>query len=174
MRPLLCAAFVLLSAVVVGTVAPLGGATTSTPGDGCLVVQNGLGKVTVSLTRGVVFGRFSQGSVRIDDPIQGDGSTASVYGAAPIRLSDHRTSYTGDQVRFRTTGAVKIIVNAQAIEMSAVGRGSAVLFAGDSLGGFVPGFSGKFSVDAASFCQDNLQQMPAAATKYLLSSPVAG
>ncbi len=174
MRPLLCAALVLASGLVVGIVAPRGGATTSTPGDGCLVVQNGLGRITVSLTRGVVFGRFSQGTVKIDDPIEGDGSPPSVYGAPAVKLTDHRTSYTGDQVRFRTAGAVKIVVNAQAIQLSAVGKGWAQLFAGDSLGGFVPGFSGKFSVDAASFCQDNLLQMPAVATKYPISSPVAG
>jgi hypothetical protein len=174
MRLLLGAAFILASGFVVGILAPRGAATTSTPGDGCLVVENGLGRVAVSLTRGVVFGRFYQGSVRIDDPIQGDGSTATVSGAPPVRLSDHRTSYTGDQVRFRTTGAVRIVVNAQAIQLSAVGKGSAVLFAGDSAGGLVPAFSGRFSVDAASFCQDNLQQMPAVAKTYPISSPVAG
>ena len=38
------------------------------PGDGCLVVRNGRGVVSVA-AKGTVFGRFDQGQVRIEDPV---------------------------------------------------------------------------------------------------------
>jgi hypothetical protein len=175
MRPLLCAAFILATGLVVGVFAPGGEATTSTPGDGCLVVANGNGTVTVKLTRGVVFGRFQEGDVTIDDLSTSDGPIPSVYApGALVKLGDHRAEYTGSLIRFRTNGAVKIVVNAQSIALSVVGKGTAVLFAGDAAGKFIPRLSGTFSVDAASFCQDNLQQMPAASTRFQISSPVAG
>jgi hypothetical protein len=183
MRPLLCAAFVLASGLVVGIFAPGGDASANTPGDGCLVVQEGLGKVAISLTRGVVFGRFQQGTVRIDDVVAGDGSTVRVIaGTAPLagvkvtsplpgaKTSDHARLYTGDEVRFRTTGAVRISVNALRIDLSVAGKGTATLSATT----FEPDFSGTFSVDAASFCEDNFQQMPATATRFQISSPIAG
>ena len=183
MRPLLCAAVVLASGLVVGIFAPGGDASANTPGDGCLVIQEGLGKVTISLTRGVVFGRFQQGTVKIEDVVAGDGSTVKVIaGTSPlpgvkatsplpgVKPNDHLRIYTGDQVRFRTTGAVRINVNAQLIDLSVAGKGTAVLWSAD----FEPDFSGTFSVDAASFCEDNFQQMPATATRFQISSPIAG
>jgi hypothetical protein len=172
MRLLLCAAVVLASGLVVGIFAPRGDAIVSTPGDGCLVVQEGIGTVSITLARGVVFGRFQGGKARIDDLVEGDGQI-KVYGATSVKAGNWRV-YSGDLVRFRTTGAVKIVVNGTRIELSTVGKGTAVLSASDSAGGFVPQLSGLFSVDAASFCQDNFQQMPAAATRYQISSPIAG
>jgi hypothetical protein len=183
MRPLLCAAVILASGLVVGIVAPRGDATANTPGDGCLVVTQGLGKVTISLTRGVVFGRFQQGTVKIDDVVAGDGSTVKVIaGTVPLagvkvtsplpgaKTGDNVRLYTGDQVRFRTTGAVRITINAQLIDLSVAGKGTATLSATT----FEPDFSGTFSVDAASFCEDNFQQMPATSTRFQIASLIAG
>jgi hypothetical protein len=174
MRPLLCAAVILASGLAVGIFAPRGEATANTPGDGCLVVQEGLGKVTIWLTRGVVFGRFLQGTVKIDDVVAGDGSTTKVIaGTSPlpgVKFGDRARVYTGDQVRFRTTGAFRITLNAQRIDLSVAGKGTATLSATT----FEPDFSGTFSVDAASFCEDNFQQMPATSTRFQISSPIAG
>src|SRR5437660_7948621 len=109
MRPLLFAALVLVSGLVVGVFAPRGEARESTPGDGCLVVQSGFGNVSLVLTRGVVFGRLQSGTVLTEDTIAGDGPAPKVIGADVTKvLADGRVRYNGERIRFRSTGAVKI------------------------------------------------------------------
>ena len=86
--------------------------------------------------------------------------------------TDHIWKYgPADSVRFRATGPTKLIINAQFIDLSVAGKGTAVL----SVGGFLPDITGnKFSVDAASFCEEGFQQMPPLPTRVPISSPVAG
>lgn len=142
-------------------------------GDGCLVVDNGLGKVTINLKRGVVFGRFSSGLLNVND-LDGDakpptinaGQTGTPQG---VKISDHVTQYSADSMRFRTSGPEKLTINAQAIDLSVAGKGTVTL----SSAGFEPDFAGTFSVDAASFCSDNFQQMPAVPKKFSISTPIA-
>jgi hypothetical protein len=171
MRPLLYAALIVVSGLTVGILAPLGGATTSTPGDGCLVVDQGFGKVTINLTRGVVFGSFQQGYLLATDQ-NGDAKLPIVPGVTPVKVSDHTWKYgQADNVRFRTTGGpTTLVVNALFMNLSVAGKGTATL----SVTTFRPSISGRFSVDASSFCSDNFQRMPLAATKYQISSAVAG
>jgi hypothetical protein len=163
-----------MSGLVLGVAAPAGVATSSTPGDGCLVVSDGFGRVTINLTRGVVFGRFQSGSLLASDLGAPLPRVTNALGQqlAPVKISDHLWKFgTADNVRFRTSGATKLTIReATFIELSVVGRGTTILSATT----FDPTLAGKFSVDAASFCQDNLEQMPAVATKYPISSPVAG
>jgi hypothetical protein len=171
MRPLLCAALVVVSGLTVGVFAPRGSATANTPGDGCMVVSNGIGKVTVKLTRGVVFGRFQEGDVTIDD-LSTDDAPPSVYGTPGVKVGDHSKKYTGNLIRFRTNGPVKITINAQTINLSVVGKGTAWL---SSFNFDVLPPDNVFSVDAASFCEDNFQPMPTLQkpAKYSISSPIA-
>jgi hypothetical protein len=171
MRPLVSAAFVIASGVLAGVLAPGGHATSATAGtlgDGCLVVKQGIGKVVVSLTRGVVFGRFDEGTVKFDDVVPSDNSTIKVFPAAPTKVTDTWTTYSGFQIRFRTSGALRISFLGQGLDLSAVGKGTALL----SSAGL--GFAGSFSVDAASFCQDGFQTMPPVATKFPVANPVTG
>ena len=173
MRPLLCAAVILSTGVVVGVAAPGGDARPALAGDGCLVVDNGLGKVTVNLKRGVIFGRFSQGSLFVND-LDGDAKPPTINGGFSgvvpgVKISDHVTQYQADSMRFRTSGPEKLTINAQAIDLSVAGKGSVTL----SSAGFEPDFAGTFSVDAASFCTDNFQQMPALPKRFPISTPLA-
>jgi hypothetical protein len=171
-RTLLCAVVLGLAVgAAAGLAAPQGRATTRTPGDGCLVVQSGFGKVTVVLTRGVLFGRAQSGTVTIDDLVAGDG-TPRVFGFSitRTRVADRTYQYSGANLRFRSTGAVRLTVSdATFIDLSVVGRGAATL----SSGTFDVPFN-LFSVDSASFCEEGFQQMPVKPTRFVLASPDIG
>jgi hypothetical protein len=170
MRPLPCAAVALASGLVVGIFAAGGGASVRTPGDGCLVVQNGFGNVSMVLSRGVVFGRLQSGTIVTEDTIPGDGlPPPKVIGAdTKTPLPSGKIRYEGDYLRFRSTGAVKIkITDAVYLDLSVVGKGVAFL----SSGTFLQPPTSLFSVDASSFCEDNQQPLPATVTKYSISTP---
>ncbi len=173
MRPLLSAVVIIASGLVVGLFAPLGGATVSAPGDGCLVVQSGFGNVSLVLSRGIVFGRLQSGTVTTDDTISGDGPAPKVIGAdTRLVLPDGRIRYTGNSMRFRSSGAVKIkITEATLLDLSVAGKGVALLSAGTF---DVPG--NIYSADAASFCQDKFQALPVVPVKpakVAISSPTS-
>lgn len=163
-RLLVACALALLSALP----AAVSQASRRVPGDGCLVVRDGRGIVTVA-GKGYVFGRFDQGNVVIEDPEPGAG-TVKVFGSDRTRpLSETRTIYIGDQVRFRASGRFKFRVNANSgIGLSVVGRGTAVLSSDDFLD------AGEFSVDTASFCDDGFQAMPDVPTRYVIGGSAAG
>ena len=162
----------------VGLAAPSGSARTTTPGDGCLVINSGFGNVTISLSRGVIFGRVLQGisSITVDDVNPAD-TPPVVYGyGSKTPLPDGRIRYTGNQnnapIRFKSQGAVKIrIADAELLDLSVVGKGYAIL----SSGSFdVP--QNTYSVDSTSFCQDNFQAIPpfgAKPVKAIISSPTS-
>ena len=133
--------------------------------DGCLVVDNGQGAITVSATGGI-FGRFDQGRVTIDDLSPG-GKGPKVFGAELVRtVTETRTVYVGTDVRFRFTdgGAYKVSVTAVGIDLSAIGHGWAVLNGG---GFFEPG---TFSTDADSLCSKSFKAMPRTPTKLQLGA----
>lgn len=143
-----------------------GRASGGTVGDGCLVVSNGFGRVSFTLTRGVVFGRFGEGTVKIEDLDETDSSVPKVYNALQVKVGEHKYSYTGNLVRFRTTGPVKVSINAQFIDLSVVGKGTALLSANSF---DVP--DNVFSVDAASFCEEGFQELPLKPTKFPIAAP---
>jgi hypothetical protein len=178
-RPLLCAAAVLVSGLVAGIAATSGDARTHTLGDGCLVVSQGFGKISITLTRGVIFGHFNSGYLTYNDQ-GGDPKLPIVPGVKPTTgtvvtkgfVTEHTWKYgPADQVRFRATGPTKLLINAQFVDLSVAGKGTAVL----SVGSFIQDIAGKFSVDASSFCDDpqSFQQMPLLPTRFPISSPVA-
>jgi hypothetical protein len=132
-------------------------AVRSLPGDGTLVVDNGKGIVVIR-ARGGIIGRFDSGSVVIEEP-EG-GKIPTVYGAERIRdLGNGRTQWTGEDVRFRLIGGVyRIRVQAVGIDVSAVGRGTAMLDAS-----LYTDFSGRFSLNGGPF-----QPLPGRPTTYPL------
>jgi hypothetical protein len=175
MRPrlLVGAALIVVSGALAGLLATTGSARSSAPGDGCLVVSKGFGKVTITLSRGVVFGRFQEGTLAYSDQ-DGDDTTTNlpkVPGVVPTKVNDHLWKFgPAANVRFRSSGPTKLIVNAQSVDLSVAGKGTATVF----LNGWIQEFAGKFSVDDESFCEDNFQKMPLTPTKFQISSPVAG
>src|SRR5579859_3795983 len=103
LRPLFCAALIIGCGALAGVFAGAGSAGTSTPGDGCLVVQGGFGKVTITLTRGVVFGRYTDGFMLYNDQ-GGDVNLPNVPGVTPTKslTNDHVWKYSdATNVRFR-------------------------------------------------------------------------
>jgi len=134
-------------------------AIPSSPGDGTLVVDNGNGSVIVR-ERGGILGRLDSGNVIISDLDLGDGRVPVVYGADAIRvLGNGRIMYSGNDIRFRMIGGLfRIQLNATGIDVSAVGRGFAILDASD-----FKDFPGRFSIDGGPF-----QALPGHATTYSL------
>lgn len=162
----------VLSIGVTGVFAATAEGRAASPGDGCLVVEQGYGKVTVVLKSGVIFGRFQSGTITYSDV--DDAATPNlprVPGVTPTKVNDHTWVYgTADNVRFRASGPTKLTINAQYMYVSAAGRGSARLWVAD----FIQDIAGKFSVDDASFCEEGFQKMPLTPTRFQISSPVAG
>jgi len=172
MRPRVLATLLVLSIGAAGAFAATGDAQSTTPGDGCLVVNKGFGKITITLSRGIVFGRFQSGLLTYNDQDSTDTVTnlPKVPGVVPTKVNDHVWTYgPAELVRFRSAGPTKLTVNAQSVDLSVAGKGKAVV----SVNGFSQDIAGKFSVDASSFCEDGFQKMPLNPTKVLISSPVA-
>ena len=96
--------------------------------DGTLSVQNGRGTITIS-ARGGVIGSFARGSVRISDPVDGDGTGPIVTGDEWSNERDATTTtWGGAKVRFRIIGGYfRIVVKGRGINLSAVGKGNVTL-----------------------------------------------
>ena len=114
--------------------------------DGTLSVQNGRGAITIS-ARGGVIGSFARGSVRISDPIDGDGTGPIVTGDEWSTERDATTStWGGTKVRFRIIGgSFRIVVRGRGINLSLVGTGKVTL---DGAG---TGDDGSYSVNGGEY-----------------------
>ena len=62
--------------------------------DGCLVVEAGRGIVSFN-AKGFLLGRFDQGTVDIEDPLQGDGTVRVFHFDKKRQLTDTKTRYIG-------------------------------------------------------------------------------
>jgi hypothetical protein len=173
MRPRVLAVLLALSIGVAGALAATGSARSTMPGDGCLVVEQGYGKVTIMLTRGVILGRFQSGTITYSDQDATDGvvNLPRVPQVPATKVGDHTWVYgPAADVRFRASGPTKLTINAQYMSLSAAGKGYTRL----SVAGFSPDIAGKFSVDDESFCAAGFQKMPLLPTRFPIASPVAG
>ncbi len=152
---------VLVVAVAVPAGVLAGGQSTS---DGCLVVQNANGIVTVS-GRGTLVGRFDTGQITITDPVEGDG-VIKVIGADQVqRVSDIKKRYWGQNLRFRASGRfVARVGDAIGIDLSVVARGKVTLTTADYIE------SGSYSIDVDSFCQENFKLVPDLPQTFVLGS----
>ncbi len=141
-------------------------ARRAAPGDGCLVIRDGKGLVILN-GRGFMFGRVDEGLITIDESVPG---RAKVFGWQKQNfLSDTRTQYSGyPDVRFRASGAFRIVISARFMDVSAAGRGVVTLAAPDFLD------AGTFSVDASSFCQSGFQPLPDLPKRFTIGSPRRG
>ena len=157
MRRILVLTAVLLVALPVSAWAATD--ASRAPGDGTLVVDNGRGVVVVH-GRGGIIGRFDSGNLLLQDLDLNDGRAPIVYGADRIQdLGNGRIRYSGDDIRFRMIGGLfRVQINAIGIDVSAVGRGTAVLDAS----GFTD-FPGRYSINGGPF-----QSLPGHAVTYAL------
>jgi hypothetical protein len=96
--------------------------------DGTLSVRDARGTVTISV-RGGVIGSFARGSVRISDPVDGDGTGPIVTGDEWSNERDATTTtWGGTKVRFRIIGgSFRIVVKGRGINLSLVGKGNVTL-----------------------------------------------
>jgi hypothetical protein len=96
--------------------------------DGTLSVVDARDTITIS-GRGGVIGSFARGSVRISDPVDGDGTGPIVTGDEWSNERDATTTtWGGTKVRFRIIGgSFRIVVRGRGINLSLVGKGNVTL-----------------------------------------------
>lgn len=118
-------------------VAPAALAAARSTGDGVFELKAVYGTVQIGTNsqpaRGVLWGQMDKGSMRVLDPIPGDGqilvsgfdSKTAIINADGLKV----TTYTGRDLHFRVTGGrYKLsFVNAQGLDLTAVGAGVAYL-----------------------------------------------
>jgi hypothetical protein len=135
--------------------------------EGCLVVQAGRGIVSFN-AKGFLLGRFDEGHVDIEDPLQGDGNVRVSGFDRKRLLTETKTRYIGSLVRFRASGFFKVRVEAVGMELSLAGKGSATL----TSDGFLD--PGEYSTDAQSFCESRFQPMPELPRKLAIAEQTTG
>lgn len=150
----------LLTLVLLLSVPTAAWALRRAPGDGSLVVQSGRGVVSI-FARGGIIGRFDSGRLLVDLPLDSEGSGPIVYGAERIReIGLTRTLYIGEDLRFRLIGgAYRVRITAVGMDISAVGRGFAMLDGS----GFTD--AGRYSANGSAF-----QAMPSSPTRVMLGT----
>ncbi len=122
----------VLSALAVPAIA-LG--VSGAKGDGTLSVKDGYGRVTLT-GKGTVFGRVDSGRIVYTNLDLVDDSEPDFFDTCERTklLLDGSTSCNGTQLRFRLLGAskFKLTIVGREIDLSAVGRGQAVLEGSDT------------------------------------------
>jgi hypothetical protein len=146
---------------------PSASAEVSLRGDGTLSVRDGRGSVLVQ-ARGAVIGQLARlernGSLVIEDPVEGDGSRPRVVGADWARTrADGTPVYGGKGIRFRLIGGrfTLRLTNAVGLQLSVVGRGSVTLDGAGSVTSGI-GYDGVFSLngEAAESLPDEAETFP--------------
>ena len=125
--------FTLLASLIV---APAAFAAARSTGDGVFELNAVYGTVQIGTNsqpaRGVLWGQMDRGSMRVLDPVPGDGqilvsgweSRSSAINADGLKV----TIYSGRDLHFRVTGGrYKLWFNGQGIDLTAVGAGVAYL-----------------------------------------------
>ena len=163
MRKIAAACLLLLALVAV---AGSSQARTVAQDDGCLAVTAGRGIVSVN-AKGFLLGRFDQGQIDIEDPLEGDGNVRVTGFDKKRLLTDTKTRYVGSLVRFRASGLFKVRIEALGMDFSLAGKGTATL----SSDGFVD--AGIYSTDSQSFCETRFQPIPDLPHKVVISEQTA-
>ena len=164
MRKIVAACVALLALVLLAASSQAGSRAVD---EGCLVVRAGRGIVSFN-AKGFLLGRFDQGQVDIEDPLQGDGNVR-VFGFDKKRLlTETKTRYIGSFVRFRASGQFKVRVEAVEMELSLAGKGTATL----TSDGFFD--AGEYSIDAQSFCEGRFLPMPDVLRRLVIAEQTTG
>ena len=110
-------------------------AASRATGDGVLDLRAANGNVVLVGTRGTVWGQMDTGSLRVTDPLPGDGAIFVSGAEAVHTVSDTVTTYTGKNIHFRVTGGryrlsfrgITYDMPATGIDLTAVGVGTVYL-----------------------------------------------
>ena len=124
-------------------------------GDGVLELKAVTGTVTLTGSRGTVWGQLDKGKLIVTDPVANDGAIY-VSGATTVTAgkSESVTVYTGRDIRFRVLGGKYKLafrgsgadVSAVGVDLTAVGVGTAQL-SGDAFASD----TGKYAVDSGKW-----------------------
>jgi len=136
----------LLACAIAACAAFLGVAAAAEPDGGALSVERGKGVVMLDL-RGSILGRLTTGSLRVTDQTPNDKYAALVVGrkVTQERIGPRTVVYRGLGLRFRMLGGgYRVVVRGSGIDISAVGKGVAVL---DAEPRFVGDDAGVYSLD---------------------------
>jgi len=119
-------------------------AAPSMTGDGVLELQGVNGTVVINGTRGTLWGQMDKGTLRVTDPVIGDGQIlVSGYELKRPGLSDRVTIYSGSDLHFRVTGGkYRLSFKGTGIDATAVGVGVAQL-----TGDLLADDTGEYAID---------------------------
>jgi hypothetical protein len=119
------------------------------PPDATLAVRDGRGKVTVMI-KGSLIGRFSNGTLKVEDLEPDTGSDPVVRGYKNVKWGRGTApTYSGKNVRFRLIGGrFRVTFNGKGLNFSLVGRGKVQL---DGTGSIEDGifYDGFYSLNGA-------------------------
>src|SRR2546423_5074066 len=121
--------FLVLCLLAAALAAPLAARAGAGADTGTLSVKSATGSVSVA-ARGVLLGHCDRCTVTITDPDPSDGSAPVVLPLSVLRtpLSETKTSYQGNDLRFKLIGGFfRIRIVGTGIDVSAVATGGAVL-----------------------------------------------
>lgn len=98
------------------------------PGDGTLLVKDGIGKVSITAKGGVI-GHLGKGVLTVRDPNPNDSISEVVNGADGSRdINEFVTKYWGTDLRFRYIGGkFTVTITGVNIDFSAIGKGTVQL-----------------------------------------------
>lgn len=122
-------------------VAPTALAASRASGDGVLELKAVYGNVTIGTVtqpaRGALWGQLDSGTLRVTDPVLGDGQIfVSGYEKrwTPPDTTQNVTVYAGKDIHFRVTGGKYRLAfsNAQGLDLTAIGSGLAKLDGSDT------------------------------------------
>jgi len=142
MRRLCFIVLTILVAVPAALAAP--GAT----GDGVLELRGVNGTVVINGTRGTLWGQMDKGTLRVTDPVVGDGQIlVSGYETKRPGLSDRVTIYSGIDLHFRVTGGkYRLSFRGSGVDATAVGVGIAQL-----TGDLLADDTGEYAIDSGKW-----------------------
>ncbi len=135
--------------------APAALAATGAVGDGVLELQSVSGTAVIGTVsqpaKGALWGQMDEGSLRVYDPVAGDGQVlVSGYEKKSVSADyPNQTTYSGDNLHFRVTGGkYKLVLKGYGIDVTAVGTGTAQL-----TGDVVADDTGQYALDGGKWIQ---------------------
>jgi hypothetical protein len=134
----------LVPFLILATLFPAAALSASAgPSDGTLAVRDARGKITL-VVRGSLIGRFGNGTLKIEDLADNEGSDPVVRGYEKVKWgAGNAPTYSGKNIRFRLIGGrYRVTFSAKAVYFSLVGKGRVLLDGNGSVadGIFYDGF----------------------------------
>jgi len=116
---------ILLAAALVPAAAL---AAPGAPSDGTVSVKGADGKVTF-VARGSFIGYCDSCTIWVNDPDPTDGAAPTITNSeVSLNLSDTKTFYRGNAMRFRMVGGFwRVVIQGKGIDVSGIGHGQVVL-----------------------------------------------